>query len=276
MIINWFPGHMNRSLREMEEKIRLVDAVVYVLDSRAPFSCINPELDRISEGKPVVYVLNKADLVEAADLSCWIARLSGSGKYALKLDSTATNASKVLAEKLREVCADKIAKKKARGINAVIRAMVIGVPNSGKSTLINNLCGKAKTLTGNKAGVTRGQQWVRVTPYLEVLDTPGTLYPKLDDRTVALDLAFVGSIRDEVLDIYGLAAELVKRLAPSGAIERRYGVVPSADEHETLTDIARARGFLVKGGETDDERAAYAVIDDFRKGRMGKIILEKA
>ncbi len=276
MIINWFPGHMNRSLREMEEKIRLVDAVVYVLDSRAPFSCINPELDRISEGKPVVYVLNKADLVEAADLSCWIARLSGSGKYALKLDSTATNASKVLAEKLREVCADKIAKKKARGINAVIRAMVIGVPNSGKSTLINNLCGKAKTLTGNKAGVTRGQQWVRVTPYLEMLDTPGTLYPKLDDRTVALDLAFIGSIRDEVLDMYGLAAELVKRLAPSGAIERRYGVVPSADEHETLTDIARARGFLVKGGETDDERAAYAVIDDFRKGRMGKIILEKA
>ncbi len=276
MIINWFPGHMNRSLREMEEKIRLVDAVVDVLDSRAPFSCINPELDRISEGKPVVYVLNKADLVEAADLSCWIARLSGSGKYALKLDSTATNASKVLAEKLREVCADKIAKKKARGINAVIRAMVIGVPNSGKSTLINNLCGKAKTLTGNKAGVTRGQQWVRVTPYLEMLDTPGTLYPKLDDRTVALDLAFIGSIRDEVLDMYGLAAELVKRLAPSGAIERRYGVVPSADEHETLTDIARARGFLVKGGETDDERAAYAVIDDFRKGRMGKIILEKA
>lgn len=276
MIINWFPGHMNRSLREMEEKIRLVDAVVYVLDSRAPFSCINPELDRISEGKPVVYVLNKADLVEAADLSCWIARLSGSGKYALKLDSTATNASKILAEKLREVCADKIAKKKARGINAVIRAMVIGVPNSGKSTLINNLCGKAKTLTGNKAGVTRGQQWVRVTPYLEVLDTPGTLYPKLDDRTVALDLAFIGSIRDEVLDMYGLAAELVKKLAPSGAIERRYGVVPSADEHETLTDIARARGFLVKGGETDDERAAYAVIDDFRKGRMGKIILEKA
>ena len=134
----------------------------------------------------------------------------------------------------------------------------------------------AKTLTGNKAGVTRGQQWVRVTPYLEVLDTPGTLYPKLDDRTVALDLAFIGSIRDEVLDMYGLAAELVKRLAPSGAIERRYGVVPSADEHETLTDIARARGFLVKGGETDDERAAYAVIDDFRKGRMGKIILEKA
>lgn len=276
MIINWFPGHMNRSLREMEEKIRLVDAVVYVLDSRAPFSCINPELDRISEGKPIVYVLNKADLVEAADLSCWIARLSGSGKYALKLDSTATNASKVLAEKLREVCADKIAKKKARGINAVIRAMVIGVPNSGKSTLINNLCGKAKTLTGNKAGVTRGQQWVRVTPYLEMLDTPGTLYPKLDDRTVALDLAFIGSIRDEVLDMYGLAAELVKKLAPSGAIERRYGVVPSADEHETLTDIARARGFLVKGGETDDERAAYAVIDDFRKGRMGKIILEKA
>ena len=173
-------------------------------------------------------------------------------------------------------CATKIDRLKNRGVTAVIRAMVIGVPNSGKSTLINNLCGKAKTITGNRAGVTRGQQWVKIAPTLEVLDTPGTLYPKLDNREIALNLAFIGSIRDEVLDIHGLAIELIKRLSGSGALERRYGTTLSDDPVESLRKIAVARGFLVKGGDADTERAAYAVIDDFRKGRMGKIILEKA
>ena len=276
MIINWFPGHMTKSLREMEEKIKLVDAVVYVLDSRAPFSCINPELNRISEGKPVIYALNKSDLVENADISRWITKLSVNGSTAVKLNSTASNATKVLADKLKTVCAEKIEKKKAKGINAVIRAMVIGVPNSGKSTLINNLCGKAKTITGNKAGVTRGQQWVKITPQLEVLDTPGTLYPKLDNEKTALNLAFIGSIRDEVLDVHELALEMVKNEIFKEPIKLRCGVEPSEDAHMTLAAIARARGFLIRGGEVDEERAAYAVIDDFRKGRMGKIILEKA
>ncbi len=267
---------MNKSLREMEEKIRLVDAVIYVLDSRAPFSCINPELDRISEGKPIIYALNKADLTDGQELARWATKLSGKGKFALKLNSTATNATKILAEKLSEACAEKISKKKARGINAVIRAIVIGVPNSGKSTLINNLCGKAKATTGNKAGVTRGQQWVRITPYLEVLDTPGTLYPKLDNTEVALNLAFIGSIRDEVLDIRELALEFIEKFAGSGILEKRYGIAAGEDAYHTLKDIAKARGFLIRGGDIDEERAAYAVIDDFRKGRMGKIILEKA
>lgn len=276
MIINWFPGHMNKSLREMEDRIKTVDAVVYVLDSRAPFSCINPELDRLSEGRPVIYVLNKADLVESSDSAKWATKLSKTGAGAVVLNSTATNAAKVLADKLRTACASKIDRLKNRGVTAVIRAMVIGVPNSGKSTLINNLCGKAKTITGNRAGVTRGQQWVKIAPTLEVLDTPGTLYPKLDNRETALNLAFIGSIRDEVLDIHGLAIELIKRLSGSGALERRYGTTLSDDPVESLRKIAVARGFLVKGGDADTERAAYAVIDDFRKGRMGKIILEKA
>ena len=276
MIINWFPGHMTKSLREMEEKIKLVDAVVYVLDSRAPFSCINPELNRISEGKTIIFVLNKSDLVESRDLNGWITRLEGERRFAVRLNSTASNASKTLADMLRKVCADKIEKKRARGINAVIRAMVVGVPNSGKSTLINNLCGKAKAKTGNKAGVTRGQQWVRITPQLEVLDTPGTLYPRLDDKTAALNLAFIGSIRDEVLDMRELALELIGRLLGSGALEKRYGVPETGDAAAMLEKIAAARGFLLKGGETDTDRAALAVIDDFRKGRMGKLILEKA
>lgn len=267
---------MSKSLREMEEKIKLVDAVVYVLDSRAPFSCINPELDRVSEGKPVIYVLNKADLVDGAEVARWAMRLSCKNKSAIKLNATASNAAKTLADKLKIVCSEKIEKKKAKGINAVIRAMVIGVPNSGKSTLINNLCGKTKAITGNKAGVTRGQQWIRISPLLEVLDTPGTLYPKLDNETVALNLAFIGSIRDEVLDTRELALELIKRDIFFDPIKQRYGVTAQGEPENTLCEIARSRGFLLKGGEVDSERAAYALIDDFRKGRLGKIILEKA
>ena len=260
----------------MAEHIKSVDAVVYVLDSRAPFSCINPELDRISEGKPVIYALNKADLVESEDSARWVARLSSGKTSAVRLNSTSTNASKVLADRIKSVCADKTEKNKAKGVTAVIRAMVIGVPNSGKSTLINNLCGKAKTVTGNRAGVTRGRQWVRITPQLEVLDTPGTLYPKLDNEETALNLAFIGSIRDEVLDIPELALRFIERIRDSKALLHRYGISPSTDPAETLFLIAQARGFLARGGDIDTERAAYAVIDDFRKGRMGKIILERA
>ena len=266
---------MTKSLREIDESIKLVDAIVYVLDSRAPFSCINPSLNKVIGDKPIVYALNKADLVPENELPSRIEKLSGKGRIAVKLNSTATNAAKIIAEKLRTLCAERIERKKARGINAVIRAMVIGVPNSGKSTLINNLCGKAKTITGNKAGVTRGQQWVRINQYLEVLDTPGTLYPKLDNYEIALNLAFIGSVRDEVVDTYELSLELIKKLTSLGkGIESRYGFTPSGDALQDLDTIAKKRGFILKGGVADYDRASSAVLDDFRKGRMGKIILE--
>ncbi len=277
MMINWFPGHMNKSLREMEERMRMVDAVIYVLDARAPFSCINPSFGKIIADKPVIYTLNKADMVDESDVKPWIDKLSAGNAKAVRVNSTASGATKIIASKLFSLCAEKIERKKARGINAVIRAIVIGVPNSGKSTLINNMCGKAKTITGNKAGVTRAQQWVKITPYLEVLDTPGTLYPKLDDQKTALNLAFIGSIRDEVLDTYELALELIRKLTnETDALRQRYGITPSGNAVDDLSAIALKRGLICKGGEADTERAAAAVIDDFRKGRMGKIILEKA
>lgn len=268
---------MTKSLREIDESIRLVDAVVYVLDSRAPFSCLNPALDKAIGEKPILYVLNKADTVPDCEIPAWIARLTTGNSVAVKLNATASNSAKVIGDKLRVLCTEKLERKRARGINAVIRAMVIGVPNSGKSTLINNLCGKAKTATGNKAGVTRGQQWVKIGQTLEVLDTPGTLYPKLDDQTVALNLAFIGSIRDEVLDSYELSLELIRKLNGMGdALWVRYGIEPSGDALADLEGIARKRGFVLRGGEYDLLRASAAVIDDFRKGRMGKIILERA
>lgn len=268
---------MNKSLREMEEKIKLVDAVIYVLDARAPFSCINPAFGKIIADKPVIYILNKADTVCETDLLPWVEKLSAGNAKAVRMNSTASGASKIIADKLFLLCKDKIERKKARGINTVIRAMVIGVPNSGKSTLINNLCGKAKTVTGNRAGVTRAQQWVRISPYLEVLDTPGTLYPKLDDQKLALNLAFIGSIRDEVVDTYELALELIKKLfSESDALQKRYGIPLCGNAAEDLSVIALKRGLLIKGGQPDGDRAAAAIIDDFRKGRMGKVMLEKA
>ena len=267
---------MTKSLRMMDDSIKQVDAVVYVLDARAPFSCINPELDRVIGGKPIVYVLNKADLVPEAALSEWLAKFTTETSAAVKLQATASKSGGIIIEKLRRLCAAKLERKKQKGINAVLRAMVIGVPNTGKSTIINNLCGKAKTVTGNKAGVTRGKQWVRIDSSLDVLDTPGTLYPKLDNNRTALNLAFIGSIRDEVLDTYELSIELINRLGSDcpEALGARYGIVHDGNSVATLEKIAISRGFLIKGGEADIERASYALIDDFRKGRLGKIILE--
>ena len=277
-VINWYPGHMTKSIRMIEENIRLIDVLIYVLDARAPKSCINPDFARYIEKLPVVYVLNKCDLADSAETEKWSKLLCGDRSEAITVNSTVSKSTASVLAIIKKLCGGKIQKYAAKNIKTTIKAMVIGVPNTGKSTLINNLLGKAKAITGNKPGVTRGKQWFRVGEYIEVLDTPGTLYPKLNDQVSARHLAYLGSIKDEVVDIFELSVQLLSELAilKPDAISSRYGFVPSESGEKDLEEVARSRSFLLKGGAPDTERASVALIDDFRKGRLGRITLDKA
>ncbi|MBE5730996.1 MAG: ribosome biogenesis GTPase YlqF [Clostridiales bacterium] len=277
MNLHWFPGHMTKSLRMMQENVKLVDLIFYVVDARAPQSCINPAFNSIIANKKIVYIVNKADMVTEADATYWLNKLKEQGNDAIALNSTSPKSSTALLTLAKKLCSDKIERFKQRGINTSIRAMVIGVPNSGKSTLINNLCGKASAITGNRAGVTRGKQWVRISDYFEVLDTPGTLYPKLNDQAAAARLAFLGSIKDEVVDKNELAYLLIKELIsidPKIIIDK-YKIEISDDLEQIMSDIAKRKGCLMRGNQPDIDRVCIAIIDDFRKGRLGKICLDR-
>jgi ribosome biogenesis GTPase A len=268
---------MAKSLRMIDEHVAAVDAVFYVLDARAPASCLNPQFDRALEKKPVVYLLNKADLAEPAVTAAWERALTGERARAVSLNAGVSKSAAALLPLIRTLCAAKLEKYRSKGANATLKAMVLGVPNTGKSTVVNNLCGKYKTVTGDRPGVTRGKQWVRVAPYLELLDTPGTLYPKFIDRTTAWRLCFIGSVKDEIVDTGELARRLIEELTAghAGRLQKRYEADEAQASAVVLEQIAKARGFLLKGGESDADRAAAALIDDFRKGRLGRISLER-
>lgn len=274
-MINWYPGHMTKAMRMIEDNLRLVDAVVYVLDARAPYSCINPNFESMIARLPVIYAVNKAELGDKTRVDEWIAYLSGEKRAALAVSAVASRSTVPLLAAVKKLCGDKIEKYRKKGVRTGIRCMVLGVPNTGKSTIINNLCGSAKTVTGNKAGVTRGKQWVRVNEWLDVLDTPGTLYPKLEDQTVARRLAYIGSIKDEILDTYALSCALADDLLhiDPNVLRARYGV-ETTDGEASIEAIARARGYLLRGGAPDTERAANALIEDFRRGKLGAITLD--
>lgn len=276
MLINWFPGHMTKSLRMMDENIPLMDLLVYVLDARAPMACLNPAFSDYVQKLPVVYVLNKSDLADEEQTAKWLVRLGGEKSLAVRTDSTRSGSAKAVLAAAHRLCSEKLSKTAQKGVRRVLRCMVIGVPNCGKSTLINNICGKTKAYAENRAGVTRGKQWIRAGEYFEVLDTPGTLYPKIENQVYARHLAYIGSIRDEILDKYELACMLADELSaiyPRGMRER-YAVTEGADCTQVLQTVAEKRGFRLKGGGIDEEKAAVAFIDDFRKGRLGKITLE--
>ncbi len=274
-MIHWYPGHMTKAMRMIEENLRLVDIIVYVLDARAPYSCINPNFESMIARLPVIYAVNKAELGDKKRIADWIEYLSTDKRRAVALSATTSKSAMPILGLIRTLCGEKIEKYRSKGVRTTIKCMVLGVPNTGKSTIINNLCGSGKTVTGNKAGVTRGKQWVRVNDTLEVLDTPGTLYPKLSDQRIARRLAYIGSIRDEILDGYELACSLAEELhnLHSDCLASRYKV-SATDGADYIEGIARARGYLLRGGEADIERAAIALIDDFRKGKLGNITLD--
>ncbi len=280
MIIQWYPGHMTKAFRLMEKEIKLVDAILYVLDSRAPFSCVNPKFPSLIGDKPIIYVFNKSDLGEKSKLDAWInGYFKKENTRCIVLDSTTSGSGKRVENAILDVCKPKIEKFKAKGINPTLRAMVIGVPNCGKSTLINNLCGKAKTVTGNKPGVTKGKQWVKITSGIELLDMPGTLWPAFDNNRVARHLAYIGSIREEVLDIPELALDFIgdMRRIDKSHLENRYSISISDEDTnlEVIESICQSRKYMLRGGEFDYDRCCSAIISDFKQGKFGNITLEE-
>ena len=274
--LQWFPGHMTAAMRMMEENLKAVDGVIVVLDARAPRASLNSKLDKLFANKKVLYVLNKTDLVNSSDVNRTIAEFSKEGKEMVAISAMDKRAVDLLYSKLFSLLKEKLEKNKLKGVFKPIRFMVAGIPNTGKSTIINALCGGKKAVTGDKAGVTKGKQWVRLKE-LELLDTPGTMPPAFENQTLARHLAYLGSMNDANIDFNDLAFELLRELKEKypELLKSKYGIKDTNVETlELFDEICVRRGFLRRGGEYDYDRCAVAVIDDFRKGRIGKIILD--
>ena len=255
MNIQWYPGHMTKAKRAMKEDVKLVDLVIELVDARAPLASRNPDIDSLAAGKGRVILLNKADLASEKANAAWITYFESQGFQVMKIE-----------------------RDRRRGIlNRPVRAMVVGIPNVGKSTFINSFAGKAAAKTGNKPGVTKGNQWIRLNKQVELLDTPGILWPKFEDQRVGLLLAFLGSINDEILEKDELASELadyLRNITP-GLLKERYGIEEDGKKpYELLDEIAAARACLTKGGVNDLTKAARLLLDEFRGGKLGRITLE--
>lgn len=281
MVYQWFPGHMQKAFRMMEEDIKLIDLVIELVDARAPLATRNPDIDKLAKGKARMIILNKSDLADLAINDEWNAFFSDKGYSVVKINSKTGEGISRIKPAIQEACREKIERDRKRGIkNRPVRAMVVGIPNVGKSTFINALAGKAAAKTGNKPGVTKGKQWIRLNKDVELLDTPGVLWPKFEDQEIGKRIAFIGSINDEIIEKQELACELIAFLNdPEGLysqlITDRYDASSDKKTHEILADIAIKRGCLVKGGEPDIERAAGLLLDDFRSGKLGRISLER-
>ena len=277
MNIQWYPGHMTKARRMMQENIKLVDLVIELVDARVPLSSRNPDIDDLGRNKARLLLLNKSDLADEAANEAWSAYFRAKGFQVVKLNSRSGAGFKSVNAAVQEACKEKIERDRRRGLlNRPVRAMVAGIPNVGKSTFINSFAGKACTKTGNKPGVTKGAQWVRLNKQVELLDTPGILWPKFEDQEVGIKLAMIGSIKEEVLNTEELSLELLKLLKArySGTIGERYDADETLGEVELLGEIAKRRGCLQKGGEPDLTKAAAILLEDFRSGKLGRITLE--
>lgn len=278
MHFQWYPGHMTKARRMMQENIKLIDLIIELVDARIPLSSRNPDIDELGKNKARLILLNKADLAEDALNDEWISYFKEKGYSAVKVNSKKGGGIKSIQSVIQEACREKTERDRKRGIlNRPVRAMVAGIPNVGKSTFINALAGKACAKTGNKPGVTKGKQWIRLNKNVELLDTPGILWPKFEDQEVGLKLAFIGSIKDEILQTEELAAELVKFMKSvyPGVLEEKYDILAVEDIYGCLRNIAESRHCLVRGSELDTGKAAAILLDDFRSGRLGRITLER-
>ena len=277
MHFQWYPGHMTKAKRMMQENIKLIDLVIELVDARIPLSSRNPDIDELGKNKARLVLLNKADLAEDKWNDAWAEYFKKKGFSVVKVNSRKGGGIKSIQGVIREACAEKIKRDRKRGIlNRPVRAMVVGIPNVGKSTFINALAGKACAKTGNKPGVTKGKQWIRLNKQVELLDTPGILWPKFEDQEVGLKLAFIGSIKDEVLQTEELAAELIHflRTAYPEVLADKYDIEMDEDDYVVLNRIAKSRNCIVRGNELDTEKAALLLLDDFRNGKLGRLTLE--
>lgn len=277
--VQWFPGHMAKTRRLIKESLSLVDGVVELVDARIPFSSRNPELDSIIEKKPRIVLLNKCDVADPAATSLWLKYFQDKGCYAIAVDCRTGKGLNKFDSVVKQALKATIERNEKKGMSGKpLRLMVVGIPNTGKSSFINRMGKNAKAKVADKAGVTRQNQWFVVGNGIELLDTPGVLWPKFDDPEVGDKLAFIGSVKDEITDKETLACRLLEVLAKTRpqAIEERYKLDSVADLQgwEILEIIGRKRGFLIKGGEIDYERAAVIVADEFRGGKLGRITLE--
>ena len=279
MNIQWYPGHMTKAKRAMKEDMKLIDLVIELVDARVPLSSRNPDIDDLGAGKARMVLLNKSDLADERQNARWAAWFEDKGIHVVKVDARNKGTLKQVQSVIQEACKEKIERDRRRGIlNRPIRTMVVGIPNVGKSTFINSFAGKACAKTGNKPGVTKGNQWIRLNKTLELLDTPGILWPRFEDQQVGLKLALIGSINDQILNKDELACELIrflKKRYPQVQAER-FGLETEGKEAAViLEEIARVRACLLKGGDLDVSRAAALLLDDFRAGKLGRITLEE-
>ncbi len=277
MNYQWYPGHMMKAKRMMQENIKLIDLVIELVDARIPMSSRNPDIDELSKNKSRMILLNKSDLSDSRYNTEWTAWFQKKGFYVLEINAKTGNGMKAIQGMVQKACREKTERDRKRGIiNRPVRAMVVGIPNVGKSTFINSFAGRACAKTGNKPGVTKGKQWIRLNQNLELLDTPGILWPRFENQEVGEKLAMIGSINDEILSMEELSFAILKYVIREypGLIGKRYEIEETEDVYEVLKKICISRKCFLKGEEPDMERASRIVTEDFRSGRIGKITLE--
>lgn len=277
MNLQWYPGHMTKAKRQMQEDLKLIDLIIELVDARIPLSSRNPDIDELGKNKARLILLNKSDLADERYNEQWSAYFQKKGFYVVKVNAKSGAGLKSIQVVIQEACKAKIERDRRRGIkNRPIRAMVVGIPNVGKSTFINSYAGKACAKTGNKPGVTKGKQWIRLNKTLELLDTPGILWPKFEDQEVGKRLAFIGSIKDEILNLEELSLELLDYIRTNypGLLNTRYGIEEEGTPVSLLEAVADKRKCLIRGQEIDYAKAAGIVMEEFRNGKIGRITLE--